>query len=195
MKHFIVPSMSPQQARVTISLSLLGIVIAGSFGIVHDQITYTIGPSYYQKFKFVNQFEPFDFGWHPRLFAATVGFLATWWIGLIFGWVIGRMVSSIESLQSPILFGVKIIGGLLFFIICGCILGFAWASFSETPDNLAVYQEALPSLEDAELSSFRTVGCIHNGGYLGGVLGGIVCIVYLNLKKKRWRKTLNTSTN
>jgi hypothetical protein len=68
-------------------ISLLGAVIAGLYGAVHDQISYSISPEYFTKMKF-EQFSYADFGFPPRVCASEVGFLATWWVGLFAGWYV-----------------------------------------------------------------------------------------------------------
>ncbi len=67
----------------------LGAVIAAVYGIVHDQITYSISPEYFTRLKFI-QFHYADFGLPRRVFVAEVGVLATWWAGFIAGWFIAR---------------------------------------------------------------------------------------------------------
>src|SRR5690606_14976329 len=68
-------------------------VIGGLYGVLHDQLTYTISPEYYTKFKFY-QFGLMDLGNeaifpNPRLEVSVVGFLATWWMGLPIGIILG----------------------------------------------------------------------------------------------------------
>ena len=74
---------------IAISASL----IAGIYGILHDQISYTVSPEYYTKFKFIqfnlaneNNIEKIK---NPRILVSIVGFLATWWFGLILGFILG----------------------------------------------------------------------------------------------------------
>ncbi|HWK03760.1 MAG TPA: hypothetical protein VNS58_09015 [Puia sp.] len=68
---------------------LLSILVAGLYGILHDQVTYTICPEYYTKFKFI-QFGLADettalLQPSPRQLVAIIGFLATWWTGIFIG--------------------------------------------------------------------------------------------------------------
>lgn len=68
-------------------------VIGGLYGILHDQLTYTISPEYYTKFKFY-QFGLMDLGNeaifpNPRIEVSAVGFMATWWMGLPIGLILG----------------------------------------------------------------------------------------------------------
>ena len=58
-------------------ISLVGALVGGIYGIVHDQVTYTISPEYFTKMKF-NQFYYANYGFSDRIFAGTIGFLATW---------------------------------------------------------------------------------------------------------------------
>ena len=49
-----------------IRISLLGAVLAGIYGAVHDQISYTISDEYFTKLKFP-QFWYANFGFPPRV--------------------------------------------------------------------------------------------------------------------------------
>lgn len=57
-------------------LLLLAPLIAGFYGVLHDQITYTVAPEYYTKFKF-GQFGLLDLAWPDRARVALVGFGAS----------------------------------------------------------------------------------------------------------------------
>jgi hypothetical protein len=55
-------------------------LVAGLYGIFHDQLTYTISPEYYTKFKFIQFGLIEDAGVYvlnPRWCAGYVGFMAT----------------------------------------------------------------------------------------------------------------------
>ena len=82
-----------KQFLVLLLLILIAIIIGGLYGIVHDQLTYSISPEYYTKFKFY-QFGLIDMGNeavfpNPRIQVSVVGFLATWWMGLPIGLILG----------------------------------------------------------------------------------------------------------
>ena len=161
----------------------MGALLAGMFGIIHDQVTYTIGPSYFHKFKFVSQFENFDFGWHPRLFASTVGFLSTWWIGLIVGWVLGRISIKKFGTNSSKL-ALKALCGMILVTISLGVAAYVIAPLTETADALRFWRQMIPALTEDEAKQFRVVGYIHNAGYLGAALGSCLAIAYLLIKKK-----------
>ena len=67
-----------------------GAALAGFYGVVHDQVTYSISQEYFTRLKFL-QFHYADFGLPPRVLVGEIGFLATWWVGFIAGWLIARV--------------------------------------------------------------------------------------------------------
>src|SRR5881394_2810515 len=79
-------------------LAFAGALLAAVYGVIHDQITYTISPEYFTKMKFV-QFDYADFGWPGRGFVAEIGALATWWAGLFAGWFLAR--AGLDLVPQP----------------------------------------------------------------------------------------------
>lgn len=82
---------------------IIGPILGGVYGIIHDQITYSISEEYYSKFKFI-QFGLENWGLgnnigtavtpeiqlsNPRFGAGIIRVLATWWVGMIIGIVLG----------------------------------------------------------------------------------------------------------
>jgi hypothetical protein len=55
----------------------VGSLLAGFYGILHDQVTYSISNEYFTRLKFP-QFHYANFGLSHRVFVAEIGFLATW---------------------------------------------------------------------------------------------------------------------
>jgi len=157
-------------------------LIAGLYGIIHDQITYTICPEYYTKFKFY-QFRIAEVGEeaifpNARTYVSLVGFMATWWTGLIIGLLqglIGFIHKDPKTMLKLVFTSVLI--GLAITLFMG-VVGFFYGKFFLTdpdwyfPDNLINKQD------------FITVGSIHNFGYLGGLLGLIAGIIFQFKKKK-----------
>ncbi|MBN1149739.1 hypothetical protein JXA84_00775 [candidate division WOR-3 bacterium] len=63
-------------------------LIAGIYGMLHDQFTYTVSREYYTKFKFIQlglTKNGETLTYPERLGVAKVGFLATWWTGIPIG--------------------------------------------------------------------------------------------------------------
>lgn len=153
-------------------LALAGTLIAGTFGIVHDQITYTLSPEYFTRMKF-DQFRAADFGFPRRVFVAEVGFLATWWVGLIAAWFLARI--ALPKLGSPekrvMLAMASIVGITILLGIAGYFIG--PTLFGDRPD----WREALDSMGVTDTAAFNRVAAIHLGSYAGAFLGWIAMMV------------------
>jgi hypothetical protein len=179
--NFLFPKFPTRRLPAMIRLALMGTFVAGLYGALHDQISYTISPEYFTKFKF-RQFAYADFGWPPRVFAAEVGFLATWWVGLIAGWLVARagLVELPTSMRRPCTFKAFLIvltvaplTGLM-----AALTGIAVARWSD----LSGWSEFQHALDLEDLGAFVIVAYLHVGSYLGGVIGLVLAVVYVRKK-------------
>lgn len=75
-RRCLVPSLSKEDFGALIRSGLLGSIVAGSYGIIHDQITYTICPEYFTRFKF-DRFAHTDLRLAERVRVGLIGLLAT----------------------------------------------------------------------------------------------------------------------
>jgi hypothetical protein len=171
------PEIPAKRLLTRLWVALACAVLAGAYGAVHDQISYTISPEYFTRFKFC-QFRYADFGLPERVFAAEVGFLGTWWVGLIGGWILARLglAGLMASGKPHYLFtafalaaGVTAVAGGV-----GVLLG--TAAIRNCVDAWREWQEVL-GLQD--LPAFVVVAYLHAAGYLGGVLGLVCAVVYV----------------
>ena len=157
------------------------IILAGLYGIIHDQITYSISPEYFTKFKYQQfGFEPAWFGGH-RQTVAFIGFLATWWMGLFIGallGLIGLIFSNYKMMLKAITIGIKItfITAVLF-----ALVGFFWGKYHLINTGVDWW------LPDGLINTdqFIIVGSIHNSSYLGGIVGILLAIIYM-IRKRLW---------
>jgi hypothetical protein len=156
----------------------MGALIAGAYGVVHDQITYTISPEYFTKLKF-NQFRYADFGWPTRFFVGEVGFLATWWVGFISGWFLARLavpVLSTKEAMRQITIGFAVI---FTFAAAAFTIGYFFGLRHIERADVSGWEAVADPLGVGDLRSFVRVAYIHNASYLGGVAGLIVALVRL----------------
>ena len=89
MLKYLVPQIALGDLPSMCGVALIGAVIAGVYGVLHDQITYAISPEYFTHMKF-KQFHFADVGLGDRVFVATIGFLAASSVGLIIAWFLAR---------------------------------------------------------------------------------------------------------
>jgi hypothetical protein len=161
-------------------LSLSGALIAGAFGIIHDQITFTISPEYFTRMKF-DQFRAADFGFPQRILVAEIGFLGTWWAGLIAGWFLARI--AIPKFASPGKLVMKAMAVIVGITICFGIFGYfvGPALLGSRSD----WREALDSLGVTDITSFNRVAATHLGSYAGAFLGWVAMLVFLGARVSR----------
>lgn len=155
----------------------------GVFGVMHDQVSYSFSPEYFTKFKFY-QFGLISDGDTPvfsdiRLAVAMVGFLATWWMGIPIGLVIGILSFSAGKKKFGLSFKaiLIIISVTVFFSLLGLVTGKLWVSKWDVNWH---YPEDL-----IDKSAFIAVGTMHNFSYIGGVAGLLVAVVWILKLRKR----------
>ncbi len=174
---------------------IIGTLLGGVYGIVNDQFTYSISPEYYTKFKFIQfNFESIGLGvnigdWNtpeirmpsPRVGAVIVGFLATWWMGLIISIILGFVGLIHKTGKTMFKFTIK---SFLVTIITAFIIGLIGMVYGKLflledipnwrfPNNLI------------DIDNFIIVGSIHNFSYLGGLIGLIAGIYYQYRQKRK----------
>lgn len=170
-----------------IFILLASIAIASCFGILHDQVTYTISPEYYTRFKFI-MFRLTEEGvplqMNHRLGAILIGIKATWWVGMIIGLFYAFMLIRIkrEHLIRELYF--KTIAITFFITIICSVIGYFYGRFYLINTGVDWY---LPqNLQD--INSFICVGSIHNASYLGGLLGLLTGTLFITIQKGKLKK-------
>ena len=162
-------------------------VIAGLYGVINDQITFSISSEYYTKFKFIqfnlaneNNIDKIKF---PRIFVAIVGFLATWWFGLVLGFILGlfNLIQTSWQKLFKVSFNALLIAILVTFItgILGLFYGFFFLSHKPRSN----FEEWFIPYNLENFRNFIAVGSMHNFSYIGGILGLIVTIFYSYKKR------------
>ena len=180
-----------------ILILIIAPILGGIYGVIHDQITYSISEEYYTKFKFI-QFGLENWGLgqnigtenapeiildNPRFGAAIIGTLATWWVVLIIGVLLG-LIGLIHNNGKEMFYttikaialttGIALLTGLAG-LIYGKIFLVANPPNWFLPSNLI------------EKGNFIMVGSMHNFSYLGGLIG-LICGVIFSIRQKRKSK-------
>jgi hypothetical protein len=164
-----------------LTIAFLGAIISGLYGILHDQITYSISHEYFTKLKF-HQFHYANLGLPTPVFVSEIGFLATWWVGFFSGWFLARIAvpawpTGVAVRRCLIgfsfIFALALIAGVV-----GYLLGIHHSS------DYSNWQDMCSSLGVTDVPAFVRVAYIHNAGYIGGLLGLVLAIIYLQRLKK-----------
>lgn len=166
-------------------MTLAGCAVAGVYGVLHDQVTYSIGPEYFTRLKF----DQFDYAepacGSERVFAGRIGFLATWWVGGIVAWVFARVGMIRENRVPPfreagtgfaIVFGVSILAA---------VCGWGWGIWREGTGHGGGWLGWMRSLGVENIADFMKVAYIHNSSYIGGAIGTLFGCVYMARMRKR----------
>lgn len=167
---------------VLLLILLLAPLIGGLYGILHDQLTYTISPEYYTKFKFY-QFGLLEQGVtvapeEHRLMAAIVGFFATWWMGVPIGIILGIVcIVQHSSARQQFRVAMQSMGVVILVAFVTGLLGLAYGYLVDIGQNWCL-PEGLIRRKD-----FIAVGSMHNFSYIGGAIGLIAAVVYSNNRK------------
>ena len=153
----------------------ISIIVAGLYGVIHDQVTYSISPEYFTKFKYRQfGFDPSRFGGH-RQTVAVIGFLATWWMGLFIGstiGLIGLIFKDHVQMKKAITKAIVIVFATA---VLFAIAGFLFGKYYLVKTGVSWWMP-----EDLiDKNSFIVVGSIHNFSYLGGMAGLLISIAYM----------------
>ena len=147
--------MRPIIAKLLAAPVLIGAacVLAGLFGALHNQVSYTVGPTYFTEFKFLQFRTPQD-SW-GRLAVSTIGWRASWWMGLVLG----------PLLLIPALFD-RDLRGIRRLFLTGAGVVFAAAALG----SLSGWIYATVT----DMEPFSRAGWMHNGAYGGAVAGALI---------------------
>lgn len=176
--------------KFAIFLLIVGvaIVIAAIYGVGHDQVTYSISPEYYTKYKFI-QFNLADSGaaqhmTQPRSAVVMVGVKASWWMGAIIGAVLGLFALFFRDSDRMFQSAIQALGIVLLVAIVSALFGYQYGHGTLAVRGVSWWIP--PNVVDRP--AFITAGTIHNASYLGGAIGLLAGIIFLLIKNARLRK-------
>lgn len=166
-----------------LGVAAIGALIAGGYGIVHDQITYTISPEYFTRLKFT-QFHWADRGLPLRVFVGEIGFLATWWVGLFAGWILARMLAPHAPPAQMVALSLRGFGIVFSFALAAAFIAYLFGLTQNPQPETSGIADLAASLGVADVPAFTRVAYIHNGGYLGGLIG-IITAAFVSSRRVR----------
>ena len=175
-----------QKIGIYLVLFLPAAVVAAGYGAVHDQISYSFSQEYFTHFKFIQFGIPWAYE-SPRLGAAFVGALATWWMGVFVFFVLGLfgfMLPTPQVMLKELLYSFVIV---LVIALATGVLGLVYGYVQVGQFNIGQYMHWVRS-GVTEPVQFVRVGFMHNASYLGGLSGLIAGVIYLFFAKKRYNK-------
>ena len=171
---------------VLLLIIVIAPLVGGIYGVLNDQLTYTISPEYYTKFKFfqfglVNAKNEVIFA-NPRIAVSAVGFMATWWMGLSIGFILGLV--GLVHRESKQMFCATLKAMVVTVVVAFAtgLLGLAYGKFFLADAGVDWW---LPgNLIDTD--NFIAVGSMHNFSYFGGLIGLMTGIIYTIREKRKY---------
>ena len=141
---------------------------AGLFGVLHNQLSYSVAPEYFTQFKFI-QFHMLESELPARLLASAVGWRASWWMGIPLGLLggLGLLWSHAGAGRKRALWASLV--AMLVTTLLVAIGGLLYGWFVTREVDLSLYQAwFIP--DGVDVRRFLRAGHMHNAAYLGGVL-------------------------
>jgi hypothetical protein len=159
---------------------LFACMIAGAYGALHDQISYTVAPSYYHDFKFIQfAIEP---ALHNRLGASIVGWNASWWMGFLIGlplYLVGLFVRNDGEFCRQYLRAAALV------VATALLIGLAALAIS----FVLITEQSMPSwMAGRDVNdpvAFARAGMMHNYSYLGAVAGLAAAIILMIVSARK----------
>jgi hypothetical protein len=170
---------------VLVGLILAAPVLAGAYGAIHNQVSYTVSPEYFTRFKF----EQFHINpvLSDRLGAALVGWFASWWMGVPIGLVlapVGLFFRDARRMLREVLRAYGLVVAVTLVVGLSALLVVSVAF--EDRELVASYGRMVPeSVEDR--AAFLRAGIMHDFGYLGGAVGLLVGLGFSVVRVVRHR--------
>lgn len=158
--------------RIFGGLVVVAILAAALFGALHNQVSYTVGPTYFTEFKFFQ----FRVGTQeaPRFGAAVVGVKATWWMGAILAlpaMSIGALrIGDIAVFRAA---GLRAIATVIVTAAVCAGLGLVVGGVAVNMGVSGVLTVPPGGIE----ADFIRAGAMHDGAYAGGAIGGILAVI------------------
>jgi hypothetical protein len=167
-----------------LGIGALGALAAGAYGILHDQITYTLSPEYFTHLKF-SQFRWANLGLPPRFFVGEIGFLATWWVGFFGGWVLARVTAPFAPPRVMLRLALRGFRTMIAAAMLSGAVGYCYGLMQHPTAANSGIADFAESIGVQDVPAFVRVAYIHNGGYLGGLAGLVAAALTQRRAAKR----------
>ncbi|MEM7455577.1 MAG: hypothetical protein AAF456_14585 [Planctomycetota bacterium] len=162
-------------------LLVVACILAGTYGAIHNQVSYTVSPEYFTKYKF-QQFGMIHF--QDRVGAAYVGWSASWWMGAVIGIVLIPLGLLIRGNRNYFPGMIRVFGVVAATTMTVGLVALAVAFMivdAETVGELTRYGNAI----DDDVA-FARAGTMHNFSYVGGLVGIVNGAVDIFRQRKRY---------
>lgn len=151
-------------------LVALAAASAAIFGALHNQLSYSVGPEYFEGVKFPQFGIPETTA--PRMGAAQVGVLASWWMGALVGlpaFLYGLF--TVPNARSYLAAGIGAIGLVLVLATFAALAGLVGGIAAVTT---GILDGVLTLPQGIDRADFLRAGFMHDASYVAGGLGALL---------------------
>ncbi|OAN82191.1 hypothetical protein A8B78_08675 [Jannaschia sp. EhC01] len=175
-------------------LLVMAALAAALFGALHNQLSYTVGPTYFTEFKFIQ----FNIGeaLSPRVGAAVVGVLASWWMGPLIGlpaFLYGLF--AVPNARSYLGAGLGAVFLVILLATFGALAGLLGGLVA---DSTGLLDEMIRFPDGPTRQDLLRAGFMHDASYIAGALGLIAAFFPMRHARKidtaRARKEASDAT-
>jgi hypothetical protein len=161
--------------KLVIFLAIVAVspLVAGTYGAIHNQFSYTVSSEYFTAFKFV-QFDLLDSPLPDRVRASIVGFRASWWMGPALGILISLAAFVHREPREMLHAGVRAYAVTIAVTALVGLVALLIGIASTKPLRLEDYAYWYVPSGLLHPRRFLCAGYMHNGAYLGSVVGVVV---------------------
>lgn len=166
-----------------------GCLVAGIYGALHNQISYTVSPDYFHALKFDQFGIPADL--RGRIGASIVGWHASWWMGFLIGvpvLLVGLILPEWQAYLRHCLMAFVVVAVTALAVGLGALI-YAYLSISASSLPAFWYSDGV-----VDKVAFARAAVMHNFSYLGGFLGILTATLYLIIARVRLAKRCRPST-
>ena len=149
---------------------ILLVVAAGAaalFGALHNQLSYSVGPTYFTALKF----EQFNVGeaLPYRLGAAIVGVKASWWMGPLIG--LPAFLYGLFAVPTARSYFAAGLGGIFLVILLATFGALAGLLGGLVADSTGLMDEMITFPDGPTRQDLLRAGFMHDASYIAGALG------------------------
>ncbi len=154
-------------------LLILAALAAALFGAAHNQLSYSVGPTYFTAFKF-DQFQIAE-GTSDRIGAAIVGLRASWWMGPLIG--LPAFLYGLFAVPQARTYFAAGLGAIFVVILLATFGALTGLLGGLVADNTGLLDAYLTFRDGPTRSDFLRAGFMHDASYLGGALGLLAAFI------------------
>lgn len=160
--------------------TVVACLIAGVYGALHNQVSYTVSPEYFHRFKFI-QFRVHD-AWQNRWGASVVGWKAAWWTGILFG---PPMVIVALRRCAPPSFVRTMAAAFMIAVAVDAVCGLGALAVATALVNEQTERDVWMPHGVTDREAFLRAGLMHDASYAGGLLATIVGCSFITVMTRR----------